>query len=65
MDDICTLDSLWEEAKDSEMKKTLSPVEESVCALAPNPHFERQSKAKARFLRTHLDGIAHKKEKKI
>ena len=64
MDDICTLDALWDAAKDSEMKKTLSPDEESACTLAHDPHLERQSKARTRFLRTRPDGIAHNKEKK-
>jgi hypothetical protein len=65
MDEICTIEALWEAAQNSEMKTTLSPTDEAACSAAHDPAAARQTKAKERFLRTRPDGIAHHNEKKI
>jgi hypothetical protein len=57
MHDICTIDTLWEEVKDSEMKKTLSPADEEACTKTHNPQKARQSKSKERFLRHDTQSI--------
>ena len=64
IDEICTIDALWEAAQDSEMKRTLSPVDKA-CTTAHDPRKTRQDKVKEPFLRAHPDGIAHHNEKKI
>ena len=65
MDEICTIDALWEAVKESEMKRTPSPAGEEACTTEHDPRKSRQSKAKERFLRARpADGIAHHNEKK-
>jgi len=64
MDEICTIDALWTEAQDSEMKRPLSQENEEICKASLNPGKTRQKKAKERFLRTRPDGIAHHTKKK-
>ena len=65
MDEICTIEALWEAAQNSEIKRTLSPTDESACLSAHDPTTSRQTKVKERSLRTRPDGIAHHNEKKI
>jgi hypothetical protein len=65
MDEICTINTLWEAAKDSEMKKALSPKVEEALIAAHKPQAERQGKARKRFLRVRLDGIEHHTEKRL
>ena len=65
MDEICTIDTLWSEAQDSEMKRPLSQGNEEICKASLNPGKTRQKKAKERFLRTRPDGVGHHTEKKI
>ena len=58
------MDTLWEAAKDSEMKETLSPEDEEACMTAHNPQAERQAKSRKSVLRTRPDDTAHHTEKK-
>ncbi len=65
IDEICTIEALWEAAQNSEIKRTLSPADEVASLATHDPKKPRQTKAKERFLRTRPDGIAHHNEKKI
>ena len=58
------MDTLWEAAKDSEMKETLSPEDEEACMTAHNPQAERQAKSRKSVLRTRPDDTAHHTEKR-
>ena len=60
MDEICTIESLWEAARDSEIQKTHSPTDEETCAAAHDLRKSRQLKAKRSelFLRVRPDGIS-------
>ena len=65
MDEICTKDTLWETARTSEIRRTLTPADEEICGAAENPQAMKETKAKERFFRTRPDGIAHHNEDKI
>jgi hypothetical protein len=65
MDEICTKATLWDTARTSELKKTLTPADEEICGAAENPKATRETKAMERFFRTRPDGIAHHNKKKI
>jgi ribonuclease HI len=65
MDEICTKDALWETARPSEIKRTLTPADEEMCGAAENPQAMKETKARERFFRSRPDGIAHHNENKI
>jgi hypothetical protein len=65
MDETCTKDTLWETARTSEIRRTLTPVDDEMCGAAENPQEMKETKAKERFFRTRPDGIAHHNEDKI
>jgi hypothetical protein len=66
MDEICTIDALWETVEDSEMKGTPSPGDEETWTTSHDPRKSRQSKTKEHFLRDlPTDVITHHNEKKI
>jgi hypothetical protein len=65
MDEICTKDSLWETARTSEIRRTLTPADEEICGAVENPQAMKETKAKERLFRTRPDGIEHHNENKI
>jgi hypothetical protein len=65
MDEICTKDTLWETARTSEIRRTLTPADEEMCGAAENPQEMKETKVKERFFRTRPDCIAHHYENKI
>ncbi len=65
MDEICTKDTLWETTRTSEIRRTLTPVDEEICGAAENPQAMKETKVKERFFRTRPDGITHHNENKI
>ncbi len=64
MDEICTKATLWDAARTSELKRTLTPADEKICGAAENPKATRETKAMECFFRTRPDGIAHHNKKK-
>ncbi len=65
MDEICTKDALWETARSSEIKRTLTPEDEEMCGAAENPQAMKETKVREHFFRSRPDGIAHHNENKI
>ncbi len=64
MDEVCTMDTLWEATRDSETQKTLTPTDEETCKTAHDPRKTRQTK-KEHFFKGRSDDITHHNNKKI